>query len=186
MDKLAEINHGAKVVLGSSILLLIFSFFDWFQVDGTSYGVSMWHGVGVVAGLLLIALIAWQAVRLANINFEVGVGPAMVTAVLSILVLVFVFIRWIAKPDAGGIVDVDWTIWAWLGLILAIAMVAGAWANMKLTGESISDLQKLGGGAGGGGAAGGGGTASGGGTSPPPPSTPTDTTPTPPAGDDNP
>ena len=30
MDKLAELNHGAKVVLGgSAILFLIFSFFNW-------------------------------------------------------------------------------------------------------------------------------------------------------------
>jgi hypothetical protein len=146
MDKLAELNHGAKVVLGSAILLLIFSFFSWFDVDLGPFGdagVSMWHGVGVVAGLLLIALIAWQAVRLANIKLEIGVGPAMVTAFLAILTLVFVFIRWIDNPygSAG-----DRTIWAWLGLILAIVMVVGAWANMKLAGESVSDLQKLGGG----------------------------------------
>jgi hypothetical protein len=146
MDKLAELNHGAKVVLGSAILLLIFSFFNWFEVDlgpAGEPGVSMWHGIGVVAGLLLIALIVWQAIRLANMNFEIGVGPAMVTAFLAVLTLLFVFIRWIDNPygDIG-----DRTIWAWLGLILAIALVAGAWANMKLAGESLSDLQKLGGG----------------------------------------
>jgi len=174
MDKLAELTHGAKVVLGSAILLLIFSFFDWFEVEGTSYGVSMWEGIGVVAGLLLIALIAWQAVRLANINLQLGVGPAMITAFLAILTFVFVFIRWIAKPDAGGIVDTDWTIWAWIGLVLSIIIVGGAWANMKATGESFGDLQKLGGGSG------GGGTST-------PPSTPTQTPPPPPpAGDDRP
>ena len=31
MDKLAELSHGAKVVLGAAIALLIVSFFDWFQ-----------------------------------------------------------------------------------------------------------------------------------------------------------
>lgn len=176
MDKIAELNHGAKAVLGSAILLLIFSFLDWFEVDtpfGGVGGVSMWHGVGVVAGLLLIAVIVWQAVRLANINLEIGVGPAMVTAFLAILTLIFLFIRWIDNPygDAG-----DRTIWAWIGLILAIVMVAGAWFNMKLAGESVSDLQKLGGSGG----SGGSGTT--------PPSTPTDTPPPPPppAGDDTP
>ena len=29
MDKLAEINHGAKVVLGATIAFLIISFFNW-------------------------------------------------------------------------------------------------------------------------------------------------------------
>ncbi len=118
MDKLAELNHGAKVVLGSAILLLIFSFFNWFEVDlgaPANQASACGHGVGVVAGLLLIALIVWQAVRLANINLEIGVGPAMVTAFLAILTLLFVFIRWIDNPygDTG-----DRTIWAWLGLIL--------------------------------------------------------------------
>jgi hypothetical protein len=168
MDKLAEINHGAKVVLGSAILLLIFSFFNWFEVDTPlgSAGESMWNGIGFLAGLLLIAVIAWQVVRLANINLEIGVGPAMVTAALSILTLIFVFIRWIDKPGGDLASDlIDRTIWAWIGLALAIIMVVGAWFNMKLTGESVSDLQKLGGG-------------SKGDTSPPPPSTP------PPADDD--
>ena len=174
MDKLAELNHGAKVVLGSAILLLIFSFFNWFEVEGTDYGVNMWEGIGILAGLLLIALIAWQVVRLANVNVNVGVGPAMITTFLAILTFVFVFIRWIAKPDAGGLVDTDWTIWAWLGLILAIIMVVGAWYNMKLAGETFGDLQKFRDS----GAAGGGGT---------PPSTTTDTTPPPPPpSDDNP
>ncbi|HEU0304505.1 MAG TPA: hypothetical protein VFR32_07990 [Gaiellaceae bacterium] len=175
MDKLAEINHGAKVVLGSAILLLIFSFFNWFEVEGTDFGDNMWSGIGVVAGLLLIALIAWQAVRLANINLNVGVGPAMITAFLAVLTFVFVFIRWIDKPGGGLVEDaIDRTVWAWIGLILAILIVGGAWANMKMTGESLSDLQKLGGGTGGGG------------TTPPPPSTPTQTPPPPPPGDDNP
>ena len=178
MDKLAEINHGAKVVLGSAILLLIFSFFNWFEVDTPlgSAGESMWNGIGFFAGLLLIAVIAWQAVRLANINLEIGVGPAMVTAVLSVLTLIFVFIRWIDKPGGDLASDfIDRTIWAWIGLILAILMVAGAWANMKLTGESVGDIRKL-----------GGGGSGDGGTTPPPPSTPTQTPPPPPpsAGDD--
>jgi hypothetical protein len=171
MDKLAELNHGAKVVLGSAILLLIFSFFSWFEVEGTPIDVSMWTGVGVVAGLLLIALIVWQAVRLANINLEIGVGPAMVTAFLALLTLVFVFIRWIDNPygDAG-----DRTIWAWIGLVLGIVMVVGAWFNMQLAGERFGDLQKLGSG--------------GGGESSTPASTPSQTPPPPPppSGDDTP
>jgi hypothetical protein len=178
MDKLAEINHGAKVVLGASIAFLIISFFNWQEVDLGAFGeagISMWHGVGWIAGLLAIAIIAWQAIRLANMNFEIGVGPAMVTAFLAVLLLLFTVIKFFA--------DSEFRTWAaWFGLILALVICAGAWANMKLTGESLGDLQKLGGGAGG--AAGGGG----GGTSAPPPSTPTDTTPTapPPAEDDSP
>jgi hypothetical protein len=142
MDKLAEISHGAKVVLGAGVALLVFSFFDWFEIDGTPYGANMWSGVGVVAGLFLIALIVWQAIRLANINLEIGVTPSMITAALAVLTLLFVFIRWIDKPggDLGSGI-VDRTIWAWLGLILAIVVCGGAWMNMKAAGESLSDVR---------------------------------------------
>ena len=140
MDRLAELNHGAKVVLGSAIALLIVSFFHWFTYG--PFGENMWHGIGVIAGLLVLALIAWQAVRLANINVEVGVTPAMITAVLAVLTFVFVLIRFIDKPGSGPVSDViDRSIWAWLGLILAIVLVAGAWANMKLAGESLTDMK---------------------------------------------
>ena len=70
----------------------------------------MWHGVGLLAGLLAIALIVWQAIRLANIKFEIGVTPAMVTAALAVLLLIFTVIRFLDKPTSCR------TFWAWLGL----------------------------------------------------------------------
>src|SRR5262245_43978119 len=136
MDKLAELNHGAKVVLGSAVAFLIISFFDWQQVDlGTfgDYGRSMWSGIGWIAGLLAIPIIAWHAVRLANSNVEVGVGPAMVTAFLAILLLLFTVIKFFADSEAR-----HWP--AWVGLILAIVVCVGAWLNMKATGETFGDL----------------------------------------------
>ena len=141
MDKLAELSHGAKVVLGAAIALLIVSFFDWFEYADIGYA-NMWTGIGVIAGLLLIALIVWQALRLANINLEVGVTPSMITAALSVLLLIFVAIRWLDKP-APEIVDegVDRTLWAWLGIILAIAIVVGAWMNMRAAGEGLADVR---------------------------------------------
>ena len=120
MDKLSEINHGAKVVLGGAIVFLILSFFNWQEVDLGAFGeagVSMWHGVGWIAGLLAIAIIVWQAIRLSNMNFEIGVGPAMVTAFLAVLLLLFTVIKFFA--------DSEFRTWAaWVGLILAI-VIAG-------------------------------------------------------------
>ena len=141
MDKLSELSHGAKVVLGAAIALLIVSFFDWFQYADIGFA-NMWNGIGVVAGLLLIALIVWQALRLANINLEVGVTPSMITAALSVLLLIFVVIRWLDKPGPSIANEgVGRTFWAWLGLILAIVIVIGAWMNMKAAGESLSDVR---------------------------------------------
>ena len=142
MDKFKELTTGAKLVLGAAVLLFVFSWLDWFQVDEVGYGENMWNGIGVLAGLLLIALIVWQGLRLANINLEIGVTPAMITAALAVLTLIFVFIRWIDKPGPGAISDaVDRTIWAWLGLALAIILVVGAFLNMQAAGEGIADIR---------------------------------------------
>jgi hypothetical protein len=141
MDKLAELSHGAKVVLGAAIALLVVSFFNWFEYADIGFA-NMWNGIGVLAGLLLIALIVWQAIRLANINLEIGVTPAMVTAALSILLLIFVVIRFLDKPGPSIANEgVSRTIWAWIGLVLAIVIVVGAWMNMQAAGESLADVR---------------------------------------------
>jgi hypothetical protein len=33
------------------------------------------------------------------------------------------------------------TFWSWIGLLLSIIIVAGAWANMKAAGESFGDMK---------------------------------------------
>ena len=146
MDKFKDLTTGAKLVLGATVLFLIVSFFTWFESTarrtrrgvGVDLGFSMWNGIGWIAGLLAIALIVWQALRLANLELEVGVTPAMITAALAVLMLIFTFIRWIDKP--GGDL-VDRTFWAWLGLALAIIVVVGAWMNMQAAGEGLADVR---------------------------------------------
>jgi uncharacterized membrane protein len=140
---ISRLSHGAKLVLGAAVALFIVSWFDWFEVEGLGGFENMWSGIGVLAGLLLIALIVWQGIRLANINLEVGVTPSMVTAALAVLTLVFVFIRFIDKPGSGVVSDaVDRTFWAWVGLALAIALVVGAWMNMQAAGEGLTEMRK--------------------------------------------
>lgn len=145
MDKFKELTTGAKLVLGAAVLLFVFSWFAWFDIEGDVTGVAsvnMWNGIGVLAGLLLIALIVWQGLRLANINLEIGVTPAMITAALAVLTLIFVFIRWLDKPGGGIVADAyDRTFWSWLGLALAIVLVVGAFLNMQAAGEGIADIR---------------------------------------------
>jgi hypothetical protein len=141
MDKFKELTTGAKLVLGAAVLLFIDSWFNWFEVEGFG-GENMWNGIGVLAGLLLIALIVWQGLRLVNLELEIGVTPSMITAGLAILTLLFVVIRFLDKPGDDLVSDViDRTVWAWLGLILAIVLVIGAWMNMQAAGDSLSDIR---------------------------------------------
>jgi hypothetical protein len=78
---------------------------------------------------------------------------------------------------------IDRTIWAWLGLVLAIIIVGGAWMNMQAAGEGLGDVRaKV--------SAMTAGSAASGGTSevaPPPPAPPAPpTAPAPPAADPTP
>jgi len=93
----------------------------------------MWHGWGVLAGLIAIAIIVWEGLRLANMKIEIGLTPAMVTAALAILLLFFTVLKFLVSNEFR-------TFWAWLGLLLAILIAVGAWVNMKQLGESVSEM----------------------------------------------
>ncbi len=143
MDKLRTLSKGAQITLGAAGLLFIDSFFSWYTVKHTSYGENMWHGLGFLAGLLVIAILVWIGLRVAGINVELGgISNSMITAGLAVLLLLFVIIRVLSKPG-GGFADsfVSRTIWTWIGLLLAIAVVAGAWMSMQAAGESLSDVR---------------------------------------------
>jgi cation transport ATPase len=132
---ISKLTHGAKLVLGGTILFLIVSIFNWQSVDTVvgSVGVNMWHGWGVLAGLIAIAIIVWEGLRLANMKIEIGLTPAMVTAALAILLLVFTVLKFLVSNEYR-------TFWAWLGLLLSILIAVGAWVNMKQLGESVSEM----------------------------------------------
>jgi hypothetical protein len=134
---ISKLSHGAKLVLGGTVAFLIVSFFNWQEIDIAglgSAGVTMWHGLGVIAGLLAIALIVWEALRLVNIEIALPVGPAMTSAFLGILLAVFTVLKFLVDGEFR-------TFWAWLGLALSIAVAVGAVMNMQTAGESFSSMK---------------------------------------------
>lgn len=127
MDKLAKLPREVQAVLGGGILYLIFSFLDWQQVSaiGITVGASEWHGVGVVAGLLVIVLLLWEAARLMEIKIELGaVTPGLVSVSLALLLLLFTVITFFSHSTAR-----HWP--AWIGLILSVVIAAGALVRAK-------------------------------------------------------
>src|SRR6478735_11849289 len=133
---ISKLSHGAKLIIGGTVAFLIVSIFNWQEVDTgiISVGQSMWHGWGVLAGLLAIGLLVWEVIRLANINVAMPVTPAMTSAALAVLLAIFTVIKFLADNEFR-------TFWAWLGLILAIAIVVGAWLNMQAAGEGLGDIR---------------------------------------------
>jgi hypothetical protein len=133
---LSKLTIGSKVILGLGVLLLIDSFLHWQEVSfgPVSAGVSMWHGWGILIGLLLLAILAWEAAQIAGIKIALGpLSPSMITAALSALLVLFALIKVLTNSYVA--------MWAWIGLVLSAGIAAGAWLSMKAAGESLSDLK---------------------------------------------
>jgi len=127
-----SLSTGTKVLFISGLLLLIDSFLDWQQVSiagiNTSAGVSMWHGVGVLAGLLLIALLLWEGAHVAGAlkGVELPISAALVTVVLAAATSVFTIIKFLVANEFR-----HWP--AWIGLILAVLVGVGGWLRYSET-----------------------------------------------------
>lgn len=133
---LSKLTLGSKIVAGAGILLLLDSFLHWQEVNfgPISAGVTMWHGWGVLIGLTLLAILAWEAAQLADAKIAVGpLSPSMVTLLLSALLVLFTLIKVLSNDYVAS--------WAWVGLVLSIVVAVGAWLNVQAAGESLSDLK---------------------------------------------
>jgi cation transport ATPase len=137
MDRFNALGRGAQIMLVAGVLLLISLFLPWqdFDVGGIAdeLGVdatwSGWHGaVGVILGLLTIALIAWLVVRLLAIDLPLPISQAMTTAILGGLVALFGIIKLLS------IIGDEQTFWAFIGTILAILVGVGAWLEVQAAG----------------------------------------------------
>lgn len=136
MERFNALGRGAQIMLVSGLLLFISLFLPWqdFDVGGLAdeFGVdatfSGWRGIGVIVGILAIALVAWLIVRLASVDLRLPVSTAMVAAVLGALILVFTIIKLLT------IIDDEATIWAWIGLLLAVVVAVGAFMTVQEAG----------------------------------------------------
>jgi len=137
MDRFNALGRGAQIMLVGAILLLIDLFLPWqdFDVGGIAdeLGVdatwSGWHGfAGVVLGLLTIIVLAWCIVRLASVDIPLPVSTAMTAALLGTLVLIFAIVKILT------ILGDEQTIWAWIGLVLAIVIAVGAFQTVQEAG----------------------------------------------------
>jgi hypothetical protein len=138
----ANWSTARKILLPASLLLLIDSFLNWQQVDlgVVSAGQSMWHGLGFLIGILLIVLIAWEALdafapdTLRGMNLPGG----LLALGLAGAILILTVIR---------VLTLDFRHWpAWVGLILALVIGYGGWLRFKESGDAMPSRATMGGG----------------------------------------
>lgn len=137
MDGLSKLSREAQVVLGGGVLLLILSFLDWQQISLGSFGLSggptvganEWHGIGILAGLLVIAMLAWEMLRLLAVDVSVGtLSPGLVSVGLALLMALFTLIAFLNKSLFR-----HWPAWA----ALIVALVVAAAAVMRARAEGV-------------------------------------------------
>ncbi len=123
-------------MLIGGVLLLIDLFLPWQDFGnefsdavGVDASFSGWRGVGgVLVGLLTIVLLAWLIVRLASVNIPLPVSTAMTAAIIGTLILIFTVIKLLT------ILGDEATIWAWVGLALAIVIAVGSFMTVQEAG----------------------------------------------------
>jgi hypothetical protein len=120
-------------------LLLIDTFLDWQQVSlfGRTGGQSAWHGfLGIVMCLALVVLLVWTIAKAFEIELPVNVPDGLTSLGLSVLIVVFAFLKAITD-DA-----VHWP--AWVGVVLAAVMVYGGWLVFSASGETMPNFGSMG------------------------------------------
>jgi hypothetical protein len=137
VDAMKKLSRETQLVLVCAVLFLIFSFFDWQQVSFSSafvsgaVGLNLWHGIGVIAGLLVIALLVWEVVRLFEVKTPTGaVTEDHVSLGLALALALFTVIAFFDKSTAR-----HWP--AWIGLLLALVIAIAAVVRARAEGVQL-------------------------------------------------
>ena len=122
MDSGGKLSREAQVVIGGGVVLLVLSFFNWQQITllGISAGANEWHGIGILAGLLVIAMLVWEVRRLTVASAQLGsLSPGLVSLGLALLVALFTLLAFVDKSLFR-----HWP--AWIALLVAIVIAVAA------------------------------------------------------------
>jgi hypothetical protein len=123
---------GSKAVLVSGLVLLIALFLPWnsagggnvagFEIPG--FSINGWNGLGLFAGILVIAVLVWEGMNLAGALSNVQAPKNQITAGLAAAAALFAIIRFFQA--LSGV-----SFGAFLGLLAAIALAYGAYLKFK-------------------------------------------------------
>jgi hypothetical protein len=141
---IASMALATKIIMVSGILLLVDSFLLWQRVcspgfsipgegtvGGGCFGASAWGGsggfAGLLMGLLLIALLIFEGVQLANVSMNLPIASTKISAYLAFgvggfaIIKVLIVLTSVIKPSLFG----------WIGLVLALVVAYGGWLHFQ-------------------------------------------------------
>ncbi len=131
-----RLSTGTKILTVSTFLYFIDSFLPWQKVcfgGGTIFGaaiprscasLNLWHGVGFIAGLLAIAILVEEGLKIAGVSMGQNVPVGAIVLGLAGGLLVFTILKVLIDNEAIA-------IFAWIGLILSLAVAYGGYMRFQ-------------------------------------------------------
>jgi hypothetical protein len=141
---LEKVSMGRRVLLGSGVLLFIFSLMAWNSVCVSGFGSKIcadagaWEtGRGKMMGIFLILLLIWEAILLLQVLSpdamklpELPVKPILISLALGAVVILFGLLRFFQAGHR------TWA--AWVALLLMIALAAGLFLRFQEEGGAAA------------------------------------------------
>ena len=121
---ISKLSTASKILLGAGVLYLIDLLLPWqracfFGECRTWSGID---GIGVLNLLLVVVLLVWEGLALAKIRIDAP--QALLSAGIAAMIVLFTILKIIVDNDAIY-------IFAWIGLLLALAIGYGGWMRWQ-------------------------------------------------------
>lgn len=135
---LSKLSLSDKIIGGSGIALLVFSFFPWFSADFGFVSVSAngwdYFFTGIVPVLLGLVMVAWiVATKLADVELpEIPVPEGLLLLALGGAAAVLVVLRLLMGEDG-----VDRSIGLFLATLAALGLAGGAFLKFQEDGGEL-------------------------------------------------
>ncbi|SRR6266542_1198378 len=132
---MSRISMGSKLLLGAGILLFIDLFLPWNRTceERVCVSASGWHGLGALAGILLLVLLAWEIINALGVDLKINMGTFprfWISVGLGGAVALFAILRALIRPGVLFF-HLDYYIFGWIGLIIGLAVGAGAFLKFR-------------------------------------------------------
>lgn len=127
---MSKLSMGQKGLLVTSGLMFIDLFLPWQRVcfDFGDFGAggcasrSGWGGIGIILGLLVIAILVWEGLQIAGVNLNLPVAPALVSAGLAAGAVLFTLLKVLVDNEA-------FSFGGWIGIVLGLGIAYAGWVR---------------------------------------------------------